>query len=68
MPSLSFAKSEFTNIDAVYFIPFGLDAHLYAYAYLITMAIDPCFRLREYFSPDTVINLHGHCEPENCIF
>jgi len=32
------------------------------------MTIDPHFRLKEYLSPDTVRNLHGHYQPENYIF
>lgn len=36
--------------------------------YFIAVATDPHFRLRVDLNPDTVMNLHGQCQPEYYIF
>lgn len=63
------AESEFTNTGADHFIQFCPGAQECLGSYLIH-----CYRYksalpaREYLNPDTVLNLHGHCQPENDIF
>lgn len=69
MLSFTFAKSQFTNIYAIYCIKFGLDAQQCSWSYFnYYFGCRSKLQAQIYLSANIVVDLHGHCQPENYVF